>query len=307
MARVEVDIHAAPAVGSLGLLEAYAQVVVEVGDLGAAERFYGEVLGFGRDGKTPDGPRFRVADGQFVVLKSSPSPRTLPDSGVHQAYRFTAPELAAVTQRLAAEGVVIEDYREDRHAEDDQNRYCADPAGNRVQLVLGESRGIDHAAVETHDLEWAEVFYTHVLGGAIETRIGWHMDDYARAQEWAEGREKCAPGLRRWEKLYAEGAENARVARVTPHLFVDLGVGALLGIYLATEHRQEPPPDEFRGTPRLGFRVARGRLAEVEERLRNYVLRCMESNPATGGPFEQAAGRLFVRDPGGNFLELGEG
>src|SRR5581483_1574650 len=267
-------------------------LVLEVADRRRAEDFYTRLLGF--EGLTP-GP------GQCLELVETAEPRTLPETGVHQAYRFT--DVETVVSRLRAGGVEVHDYHEDRPAEREQNRYCYDPDGNRVQLVAGGS-GIDHVAVETHDMEWAETFYTQVLGGMVESRVGWHMDDYAAAQRWGKGQDSCAPGTRRWDVRYQEGKE--KVPRPNIHIFVDFGGGSVLGVYLATEHRQEPPPDQYSGTPRIGLRAAPGKLEEIAQRLREVRVRVLLSNPETGGPFESDGRSLFVRDPSGNFLEITE-
>jgi catechol 2,3-dioxygenase-like lactoylglutathione lyase family enzyme len=195
-------------------------------------------------------------------------------------------------------------YHEDREAERQHNRYFVDPDGNRVQLVAGSEAGIDHVAVETHDVEWAEVFYTQVLGGRIEMRVGWRMDDFAGAWAWGAGEDQCAPGARRWDKLYTD--DQARVPRSNSQLFVEFGTGVSLGLYLATEHRQEPPRGQYGGTPRVGFWLMPGALLELERRLRETRLRCMDIAEGFGGPYERGGDTLYVRDTGGNFLEFRE-
>ena len=306
MALAWVDIRTPLPTEPLGLLTGYREVVVEVADAARAERFYADLLGCTRDGATANGPRLRIGPGQHLVLAERATPHTLPASGAHQAYRFPVDELATVAGRLETAGMAVLRYHEDRPAERDANYYCADPDGNRVQLVAGAARGIDHAAVETYDLEWAEVFYTQVLGAQVESRVGWHMDDYARAVVWGNGEDDCAPGTRRWDKPYTADIAAGALPRPNPQLFAQFAPGVVLGVYLATEHRQEPPPDQFVGTPRLGFRVGAGRLAEAEQRLREIRLRCMEPSDRSGGPFERVGDSLFIRDPSGNFLELSE-
>jgi hypothetical protein len=158
-----------------------------------------------------------------------------------------------------------------------------------------------------HDLEWAEVFYTQLLGGEIETRVGWHMDDYSRALAWGRGEDDCAPGTRRWDKLYtaARGDDDqSRVARANPQLFVRFAPGVVLGVYLALEHRQEPPREQFVGTPRIGFHLRPGGLEALERRCREIGLRCLHRADTTGGPFERMGTALCLKDPGGNFLEF---
>jgi len=297
-----VDVRTPPPKAPAGLIVGYAGLLLEVADAERSARFYGDVLGLKGDGETAEGARFRIGT-SVVTLCQRAQPKVLPESGAHLAFRLPAAELDNGLGRLAKAGVDVHDYREDRLVERDHNRYFADPDGNRLQLVAGHSAGIDHAAIETHDLEWSESFYTHVLGGAVETRVGWRMEDYAKAKAWGEGSEACAPGTRRWDKLYSATIDPDRhVARPNAHIFVTLGPDTVVGVYLATEHRQEPPLDQFVGTPRICLRTSR--LAELEERLRDIRLRCLQDSPQTGGPFERRGSALFARDPGGNFLEL---
>jgi catechol 2,3-dioxygenase-like lactoylglutathione lyase family enzyme len=304
IATTWVDIRTPPTAHALDLFASYAGAVVEVADIPRALHFYTNLLGFERAGATPDGPRLRLGPDHHLMLAERPTPHTYPDSGTHLACGLAPSAYAAALDHLAAAGISVHSYREDRPDEHDANCYCVDPDGNRLQLVATAAPGLLHAAVETHDLEWAEVFYTQVLGGVVEMRVGWHMDDYARAVRWAEGAEDCAPGTRRIDKPYSDDIGGRRLARPNPQCFVAFAPGVVLGLYLATEHHQEPPPDQFVGTPRLAFRVAPGRLAELEDRLRTVRLRCMLPAEATGGPYERHGDALFVRDPGGNFLEL---
>jgi catechol-2,3-dioxygenase len=299
---VLVDIRTPPTTAPAGLLTGYAGLVLEVADAERAARFYRDVLDLTPAGETPEGPRLRSGSA-WLVLCQRRGPKVLPESGTHFAFRLPARDVEAALSRLATEHVEVRDYHEDREAERAYNRYLADPDGNRLQLVTGREPGIDHVALETHDLEWSETFYTHVLGGMVESRVGWRMADYARARAWGEGHDACAPGTRRWDKLYSATIDPDRqVPRPNAHIFVKLGPDAVIGMYLATEHRQEPPPDQFAGTPRVCLRAAD--LDELERRLREVQLRCLQSSPHTGGPFERRGEALFVRDPGGNFLEL---
>jgi catechol 2,3-dioxygenase-like lactoylglutathione lyase family enzyme len=287
----EVDIRTpAPPSASPPLVSGYAGAAIEVADLGRARHFYADILGLG----------------SFPELVRTAEPRTLPDGGVHLAYRLGTSALESALSRLAAAGVEVHTYREDRPAERDQNRYCTDPDGNRVQLVLGEEPGIDHAAIEVHDIEWAEVFYTHVLGASVETRVGWHMRDFDGALAWGAGQDDCAPGARRWDKRYTTIEHKGQLPRPNAQLYLTLAPGVTLGVYLATEHRQEPPPEQFRGTPCVRFRAGPGGVAAIERRLREVRLRCLPRSADTGGPYERQDGALFLRDPGGNFLEIVE-
>jgi hypothetical protein len=112
------------------------------------------------------------------------------------------------------------------------------------------------------------------------------------------------PGSRRWETLYT--GDRARVPRPTAQLYVQFAPGVTLAVYLAGEHRPEPPRGQFWGTPVTSFLVQPGGLGELERRLRGIRLKCMEPNPETGGPYQRVEDILLVRDSGGNFLEFRE-
>jgi catechol-2,3-dioxygenase len=299
---VQVDVRTPPTSVPAGLIAAFSGALLEVGDADRAARFYRDQLGLSQEGEAAEGPLLRLGSARIILCERA-NPGVLPDSGTHLALRLPAADVETALSRLHAAGIALHDYREDRAAEHDQNHYFADPDGNRLQLVAGAEPGIDHAAIETHDLEWAEAYYTHVLGGVVETRVGWRMADYAGAKAWGDGQDARAPGTRRWDKLYSATINpDGQVARPNAHIFVALGTGVILGIYLATEHRQEPQPDQFTGSPRLCFRTSQ--LDELERRLKEVRLRCQQSSKATGGPFERSGQALFLRDPGGNFLEL---
>ena len=110
-----------------------------------------------------------------------------------------------------------------------------------------------------------------------------------------------APGTRRWDQRYTVMEQKRRIPRPNTQLFVRIGE-EILGIYLATQHRQEPPEEQIVGTPRLGLRASRTVLEETAKLF-----------SATGspihGPIEHPssapfAASLYIKDPGGNFLEI---
>lgn len=300
---VQVDIRTpARGVKPLALVAGYAAYVIEVAEVPRALRFYRDLLGFEERGRGAEGTVLAHGDGEILLVERA-APKTLPESGVHWAFRYPGSGAPDVAARLARAGVPVHRHREDRPAEREDPRYAADPDGNRIQLVAGERAGLDHAAIETHDLEWSEVFYTQVLGGVVEARVGWRMDDYVRAWAWGRGEDECAPGTRRHDKRYTRVENEAVLPRPNAQVFVALAPGVVLGLYLATEHRQEPPPGVFRGTPRVALRVTPAALEELERRLREIRLRCLPAS-SSGGPFEREGGAIFARDPGGNFIEL---
>lgn len=295
-------------------MEGISHIVIEVSGLKRGEEFYCGVLGFeslGYDRIHGCGRNvlLRAASGQWLILSESSEPRSLPESGVHQAYRVAPSDREAIGKKLASRDIKVHTYREDRPAEEGDNFYFYDPDGNRIQLVAskahhnasGKVLGIDHAAVECHDLEWAEDFYVKVLGLTVDHRVGWRTADYVRAKLWGEGKEEMAPGTRRWDQRYTVMEQKRRLSRPNTQLFARVG-DAVLGVYLATQHRQEPPEEQIVGTPRIGLRANRRLLDETAKLLKEHgspVERPMEHPMST-----PIAASLYFKDPGGNFLEL---
>jgi catechol-2,3-dioxygenase len=295
-------------------MEGISHIVIEVTDLKTAENFYREVLGFASLGSDhlPECGRsvsLRAASGQWLVLAESSRPRSLPETGVHQAYRVMTSDREAIGRKLAARQIEVHTYKEDRPAEEADNFYFYDPDGNRIQLLASKSDsggggkvlGVDHAAVECHDLEWAEDFYVKVLGLTVEHRVGWRTADYVRAQLWGEGKEHMAPGTRRWDQRYTVMEQKRRIPRPNTQLFLRVGDG-VFGIYLATQHRQEPPEKQIVGTPRTGLRVNRGTLDKTLKRLQER--RFPVQGPVEHSGSSPIAASVYVRDPGANFLEI---
>ena len=88
------------------------------------------------------------------------------------------------------------------------------------------------------------------------------------------------------DKLYAAAVGDdgeARVARPNAQIFVAFAPGVVLGVYLAAEHRQEPPRAHTSGTPRVGLRLQPGGLDALEQRLREIRLRCLQPPWRTEG------------------------
>jgi catechol 2,3-dioxygenase-like lactoylglutathione lyase family enzyme len=300
-------------------IQGISHLAIEVKDLRQSEEFYRDLLGFvsvGRD-LWPDCGRslsLRAASGQHLILSESEQPRSLPETGVHQAYRVAPADRETIARKLSAREIKLHTYKEDRPPEEEDNFYFYDPDGNRAQLIAlqkasqpsGKVLGIDHAAVEAYDLEWAEEFYTQALGLPVDHRTGWRTADYVRAKLWGEGREEMAPGTRRWDQRYTTMEQKRRLPRPNMQLYVRFG-DAVLGVYLALEHRQDPPEEQMAGTPRVGFRVTRQGLEEAVERLSNHRF------PFHLSPFEgpvehpasaPIASSLYFKDLSSNFLEL---
>ncbi|MGE5538876.1 MAG: VOC family protein [Gemmatimonas sp.] len=289
----------------------YSHFALAVQDIAEAKAFYTDVLGLRWIGTDllPDCGRHGVASAgarQLVALCDGPARPELATTGIHYAFRVSAAGRERILQRVQERGIAVHRYKEDRPAEDADNVYFCDPFGNRLQLVLGADTssapviGIDHAAVQAIDVEWEEKFYLSHLGLARDHVVGWRTADYARARLWGEGKEDMAPGTRRWDKRYTAMHGRDPVPRPNVQLFVKTGDG-ILGVYLATEHIQEPPEEQVVGVPRLAFTVAREDIERLAERLADWG--------PTVGPVAHPASSprrisVYAKDPGGNFLEF---
>lgn len=121
------------------------ETVLYVDDLGAADAFYGGVLGLRQIRESVgllDG--FRLPSGGvllvFLARESIRPGRGIPSHGAvgpgHLAFSVGAGELAAWRERLMAAGVAIEQEHEWKPGV--RSIYVRDPAGNSVELVEGE-------------------------------------------------------------------------------------------------------------------------------------------------------------------------
>ena len=288
---------------------ALSHLVVTVDDLAVAD-FYRDTLGFavaGHDMIAECGASVTLggARGGLLVLSRTEGRPDLSTTGVHQAYAVAPKARAAIHERLAAQGIAAHTYKEDRPAEDGDNFYFADPAGNRVQIVADPSQGdgapaLHHAAVHVANMWWAETFYTTTLGCAVEHRVGWKTADYARAKLWAAGKEDMAPGTRRMDKRYSSMVNNREMPRVNLQIYLRIGA-VPFALYLANQHIQEPPEEILLGTPRTGFAVSAAMLDATRHRLDQARWPYCGPTVHKGGALAQS---LYFKDPGGNFIEL---
>jgi len=296
-------------------IESLSHLVVEVTDLDAAEAFYRDGIGLAPVGRDlwPDCGAHAVfaAGDQHLVLARNPDKADLRETGVHHAYRASTAAREAARARLAAAGVAVETYREDRPAEAADNFYVFDPSGNRVQLVAngdgGSDRvsGIDHACVQDIDLEWSEAFYADILALPIDHVTGLRTEDYVRARDWGEEGIALAPGCCRRVRYYKEVPGQNRM-QPRPNLQLYLRAGRdVIGVYMAIDDYAEPPEEQLAGTPRLAFRVRRGALDGVARRL-EAAGRAFRG-PVAHGPGAPIARSIYAKDTGGNFIEFCEG
>lgn len=294
-------------------IEGISHLAIPVRDLDEAVDFYCGALGFTPESAValPECGTHAVltaASGQYIALSVDPDRIPPTESGVHSAYRITGATRNAILKRLAQRGVEVFSYREVRPAEARDNCYLHDPSGNRVQLVISpdatgdEAIGaIDHAAVQTIDIEWCEEFYVGRLGLSVDCVVGWRTEDYVLARRWRDGEEDIAPGSMRLDKRYSTIHGTDPVPRPNMQLFVKTGAN-VLGMYLASQPFQHPPEEAIVGTPRVAFRVSEAGLEAIAARLAAMPI-------PFAGPVAHAAGSplsrsLFCKDPGANFIEF---
>ncbi len=228
---------------------------------------------------------------------------------MHLGYKVSAAARERITAAVTANGGTVHDYREDRPEEAANNTYIEDPAGNRIQLVVSAkatgtgAAAIDHAAMEVSDILWSEIFFNEWLGWPTLHRIGWNTQDYLAAKAKGEaGMKEAMPGTRYWNERYSPFETERKALRPCPQISFDAGKGCTVVIYLAARHYQLPPDDMTVGTPRIGFRLAAGTLGDLAGTLTTHRVR--HSGPISHGDKGADSASLYVRDPGGNFLEF---
>lgn len=300
-----------------GVIEGIAHVVVEAEDLAAAEKFYTgafKLQTLGSDMLPMFGQirsrSLSLPSGQVVTLAERKPRNDVQVSPAHHAYVMTPETRDATIKALASQGVTLHRYREDRPSEADDNYYVTDPTGNRIQLVAraGAAKGpgaagLDHVALETHNIHWAREFYGAWLDCPVEHRVGWKTDDYLSAKALGEaGMAAAMPGSRYWNERYSKFEKERKALRPNVQVYFTLGGGASLAVYLASRQYLAPLDDEISGVPRLALRTNRKALDSIAAFF-------TEKKRGVEGPIEHdrklpIAASVYVRDPGGNFLEF---
>lgn len=276
---------------------------LEVADFAVTRAFYAPIFatsGGSWDAKSKS-TRFQAGT-QTIEFVRRARPRSYPNAADHWSYRVRATALPPLVDQLAEQGFAPEWWHEDYPAERGLSAYLHDPTGHRVQLLPSTDGGpfLDHAALEQHDLEAAEFFYTRALGGTVTFSHGWDARDQLGLDDWMAGDDPSAPFTRRVNISY-------RTKRPAPmplaHVFVTFG-STRLGLFLAPTHRQEPAPGVVRGTPRLTLR-ARCSASDLEAHLRIVNVSPVDLKYDGGYvQFERAGNDLFLRDPGGHFVQV---
>jgi catechol-2,3-dioxygenase len=294
--------------GFLGL----SHIVIEVANPDETATFYQDVLGL--EGSPIDpwplcgNSRILTAGrNQHLILAARADRPDLHDTGVHHAYAVSERQRDQISAKLDGLGIEVFSYVEDPPEESTLGFYFFDPDGNRVQLVAQPGAGkqplpiFHHTAIQVADILWTESFYTEVLGFEPMHRVGWSTADYARAKAWEEGKEDMAPGARRMDQRYSDIVGKRKMPRVNMQVYLTCGE-QVFAIYLANRHIQEPPEDQCAGTPRTAFAVTAEGLETAGNRLRDANWRFQ--GPVTHDPHMPISASIYLRDPGGNFIEF---
>jgi len=292
-------------------LNGLSHLVIQVSDAGRSAAFYEETLGLSRTALAwPEAEGAAVlaaGGGQHLILVPTEQQPDLRETGVHHALALSPAARDKAAQVLKSKGLEVLTYGEDPPEESKDGFYFFDPDGNRIQLMArtdadpGGAPILHHSAIQVADILWAEQFYSEVLGLTPVHRVGWATADYARAQAWADGKEDMAPGTRRMDKRYSSIVNNRLVPRVNMQVYFACG-GGRLAVYLANQHFQESPEEATTGVPRTGLRLAPAGLARAADRLRAAGWRF--EGPISHDAGLPIAASIYLRDPGGNFIEL---
>jgi catechol-2,3-dioxygenase len=154
----------------------------------------------------------------------------------------------------------------------------------------------DHSTLRVDDLVLAERFYSvvlgEILGGRVEDRSGLTTDELIRFK-------RLASVMAERERSAGREPSGPRVS--APHSTVQVG-GALVPMFLYTEHVQDPPPEQLRGTPRKAFGVTPEQMERAVEVLTRH--RVPFEGPVEHAPPCPIARSIYFKDPASNFLEL---
>ena len=166
----------------------------------------------------------------------------------------------------------------------------------------------DHAVIRVNDQILAERFYRQVFGAIygdelvrVEHRSMSTTEEYLHtAHTGGTGARAAEADRQRGVSRREAAAEGVRVVGV-PQGSVQIG-GALLPLFLARRHEQEPPPEQLRGTPRHAFPVTAEQMEKAIDLLRRHEV-------DFEGPVDHpapcpAVRSIYFKDPSSNFLEL---
>jgi len=167
----------------------------------------------------------------------------------------------------------------------------------------------DHAVIRVNDFMLAEQFYRQIFGGI-------YGDDLVRVEhrsmnsteEYVHTAQTGGTGARAAEADQARGIETEDRPRNSNVRLVGVGQGsvqiggALIPMFLARRHEQEPPPEQLRGSPRHAFPVTEQQMEKAIELLKKYDVDF--EGPVQHPDYALVERSLYFRDASSNFLEL---
>src|SRR6266545_314496 len=118
----------------------------------------------------------------------------------------------------------------------------------------------DHAVLRCNDLILAERFYEQVFSAIYgDDQVAVEHRSMSTTEEYLHTAHTGGTGARAAQADQRRGVDRGQVGKNptvrlvgTPQGSVQIG-GALMPLFLARRHEQEPPPEQLRGSPRHAF------------------------------------------------------
>jgi hypothetical protein len=167
----------------------------------------------------------------------------------------------------------------------------------------------DHAVIRVNDFILAERFYQQVFGGIYgEDLVRVEHRSMNSTEEYVHTARTGGTGARAAEADAARGIDNEDPASNPNFRLAGVGQGsvqiggALIPMFLARRHEQEPPPEQLRGSPRHAFPVTEQQMEKAIELLKG--LEVDFEGPIEHPDYALVRRSLYFKDPSSNFLEL---
>jgi hypothetical protein len=169
----------------------------------------------------------------------------------------------------------------------------------------------DHAVIRVNDFILAERFYRQIFGGIYgEDLVHVEHRSMNSVEEYVHTARTGGTGARAQEADAARGIETGDQSASTTGGVRLAGVGqgsvqiggALIPMFLARKHEQEPPPEQLKGSPRHAFPVNEQQMAKAIELLRKHDVDF--EGPVDHPDYALVKRSIYFKDPSSNFLEL---
>ncbi len=167
----------------------------------------------------------------------------------------------------------------------------------------------DHAVIRVNDFILAEQFYRRIFGGLYgDELVRVEHRSMNATEEYVHTARTGGTGARAAAADEARGIETEAPSRNTDVRLAGVGQGsvqigsALIPMFLARRHEQEPPPEQLRGSPRHAFPVSEQQMEQAVELLRKYDIDF--EGPVDHPDYALVRRSLYFKDPSSNFLEL---